>query len=281
MKVIIFGGKGFIGSSLIKYFNNDVVLSVTDIRTLTLDLLINVDILINCAGSSNVAKSFIEPKNDYEKNANLVFNLLEVIRASGNKKIKFINLSSAAVYGNPLDLPIIETDKCLPISPYGSHKLISEEFCRYYHKCFGIKTLSLRIFSAYGNGQKKLLLWDLHEKIERTKGKIILFGTGKESRDFIHVDDISEQILLAINNAAFQGEAINVANGLEVRVSKIVELYEKFYPKKFDYDFNGEIRIGDPMNWCADITLMQNWGYSPKIDIHQGIENYINWASNE
>jgi len=147
-----------------------------------------------------------------------------------------------------------------------------------YSQCFGLKTLSLRIFSAYGNGQKKLLLWDLHKKIQNSNGNVVLFGTGKESRDFIHIEDFAQQILLAIDHAEFVGEAINVANGVEVKISEVVELYRKYYPQKFDYEFNGEERLGDPLNWCADVSIMKNWGYQNEIGIEQGIKDYINWA---
>jgi dTDP-glucose 4,6-dehydratase/UDP-glucose 4-epimerase len=147
-----------------------------------------------------------------------------------------------------------------------------------YSQCFGLKTLSLRIFSAYGNGQKKLLLWDLHEKIQKSKDKIILFGTGNESRDFIHIEDIGRQILLGIENVDFLGESINVANGVEVKISEVVELYQKYYPQKFKYEFNGEERLGDPKNWCADISTMSNWGYRNELGIEEGIKKYINWA---
>jgi dTDP-glucose 4,6-dehydratase/UDP-glucose 4-epimerase len=122
------------------------------------------------------------------------------------------------------------------------------------------------------------LFWDLHEKIKNTNGKIILFGTGNESRDFIHIEDIAQQITLAIDNADFLGEAINLANGVEVKISEVVELYQKFYPKKFEYEFSGEVRLGDPLNWCADVTLMRNWDYQNRVGIEKGIENYIKWA---
>jgi UDP-glucose 4-epimerase len=275
MKIIIFGGNGFLGYAFKSYFGSDNALSVSEITMLTLDLLRPVDVFINCAGASNVLKSFQHPSNDFEKNSILVHRLLELIRISGNEKLKFLNLSSAAVYGNPKVLPIRESSECIPISPYGSHKLISEEICRYYSKCFGIKTVSLRIFSAYGNGQKKMLFWDLHQKILNSNGEITLFGTGNESRDFIHIEDIYWQLILAIENSNFDGEAVNVANGKGVYIKDIVQIYKKHYPKSFTYQFNGENRPGDPLNWCADISRMSYWGYLQKVKIEEGIVKYI------
>ncbi len=278
MKIIIFGSKGFLGSSLLKIFEEYTCTVIDNINFLSELSLIKCDVLINCAGASSVPNSFVNPSNDFQRNVTLVKDILEKIRLSGNKNIRFVNLSSAAVYGNPQNLPVRETDSCLTISPYGSHKMMAEKLCKYYHNCFGIKTLSLRIFSAYGIGQKKMLLWDLHQKILNSNGEITLFGTGNESRDFIHTEDIYRQLILAINNSNFDGEAVNVANGKEVYVKDVVEIYKKHYPKSFTYEFNGENRPGDPLNWCADISIMKSWGYQSKIGIEQGVENYINWA---
>ncbi len=284
MKIIILGSKGFIGSNLVNLFQQQG----HEIKTLTREefmdnesfnmSLRNSDVVINCIGSANVGFSYTNTSEDYESNVGVVRTILEILREQNLNHVKFINLSSASVYGNPKQLPIKESDPIQPLSPYGFHKSIAELLLKEYSQCFGLKTLSLRIFSAYGNGQKKLLLWDLHEKIQNTNGNIVLFGTGNESRDFIHIEDIAQQILLVIHHAEFQGEAINVANGVEVKISQVVELYQKFYPLKFEYEFNGEERLGDPKNWCGDISIMRNWDYQSKVGIEQGIKSYINWA---
>ncbi len=217
-KIIIFGSKGFLGSTISKMFGEGMFTGINNLDLLSEGSIEQCDILINCGDASSVSCSLTDPSNDFERNVTLVKNILEKIRLSGNKNIRFINFSSAAVHGNPKNLPIRETDFCHPISPYGSHKMMTEELCRYYYNCFGIKTLSLRIFSAYGIGPKKILLRDLHEKILNSNGEITLFGTGNETRDFIHTEDIYRQLLLAIENSNFDGEAVNVANGKGVYV---------------------------------------------------------------
>jgi UDP-glucose 4-epimerase len=284
LKIAIFGGNGYIGSFLTNYYSHigHQVYSLTRYSFYNSHVhaaLEEVEVVINCVGSSSVNSSFTNVQHDFQSNTDFVRVLLELIKEKNLiKKINVINLSSAAVYGNPHRLPIHESFDCKPLSPYGYHKLISELFMKEYNICFGMKTLSLRLFSAYGEGQRKLLLWDLHHKIHSGDGTIILLGTGKESRDFIHILDIAHQILLAIEHADFNGETLNVANGEEVEISEIVKLYQIYYPKKFVYEFNGLVRPGDPSNWCADISTMKNWGYQNEIGIEQGIENYINWA---
>ncbi len=240
----------------------------------------NSDVIINCIGSANVGFSYSNTNDDFESNVGVVRKVLEMLRENKLQHIKFINLGSAAVYGNPKILPISESHFPQPLSPYGYHKLIAETLLKEYSTCFGLRTLSLRIFSAYGNGQKKLLLWDLHQKIITSSGKIELYGTGNESRDFIHVEDIAQQILLAIHNASFCGESFNIANGTEIRILEIVKLYQIYYPKRFEFEFNGEARKGDPLRWQADISMMRDWGYSRKIEINNGIKEYVDWIIN-
>ncbi len=283
MRVLILGSRGFIGSTLDTLFE----IQGNDVKTLNREEFNNneklrksietTDVVINCIGSANVGFSYANTSEDFVSNVGVVRIVLEILREQSLKHVKFINLSSASVYGNPKQLPVTESDPIQPLSPYGFHKSMAELLLKEYSQCFGLKTLSLRIFSAYGNGQKKLLLWDLHDKIQKSDGKIVLFGTGNESRDFIHIGDIAQQILLGIENADFVGESINVANGVEVKISEVVELYQKYYPQKFDYVFNGEGRLGDPENWCADITWMKQADYRCTIDISEGILTYINW----
>jgi UDP-glucose 4-epimerase len=287
MRVVILGSGGFIGYNLILYFQNqgNEVTTINKSDFSYPNKLIAAfqvsDVVVNCMGSANVGFSYSNTLNDFESNVVVVGKILEILREHNLKNVKFINLSSAAIYGNPSSLPIDPTHRPLPLSPYGYHKFMAELLLKEYSQCFGLKTLSLRIFSAYGNGQRKLLLWDLHQKIQSTKDEIILFGTGNESRDFIHVDDIAQQILLAINYADFNGEALNVANGTEVKISEIVELYQKYYPTKFVYRFNGEVRLGDPLNWLADISTMKKWGYKQSVMLQKGIDNYLKYLLSE
>ena len=287
MRILILGSTGFIGANIRRNFLNkgfDVfVVNREELQsdsTLT-EILREIDVIINCIGSANVGLSFTNTTLDFDSNVLVVKRVLEILRIYDLNEIKFITLSSAAVYGNPIELPTRETAQTSPLSPYGYHKLMSELLMKEYSQCFGLRTLSLRVFSAYGNGQRKLLLWDLHKKIEAGSGVIKLFGTGEESRDYIHADDIAEQVLLAMENADFQGESLNVANGQEVRISTVASLFKKHYPAHFDFEFSNEVRLGDPVNWCADISKMKAWGYVPSMQLEEGICKYINWIKNE
>jgi dTDP-glucose 4,6-dehydratase/UDP-glucose 4-epimerase len=234
---------------------------------------------INCSGSASVPNSFIDPHNDFKLNVINVVLLLEAVRKY-NAECKFMNISSAAVYGNPLKLPVSEHDALNPISPYGYHKMFSETILDAYNKLWDIKTCSLRIFSAYGNGLKKQLLFDIAKKMFFDT-EIKLYGTGAESRDFIHIDDICYAIDCIAKNCEFNSHKINVANGLQITVMEIAQFFNSICKYNKDIVFDGIERPGDPSNWSADISLLKSYGYQQTVAISDGVKRYIEWAKKE
>ena len=140
-----------------------------------------------------------------------------------------------------------------------------------------IASADIRIFSAYGNGLRKQLLWDIYQKYQNT-GRIELFGTGEETRDFIHVSDIVRAIELIL---AYDGpeNVINVANGEEVSIRELAEIYAGKLGADADVvSFNGMVKEGDPRNWRADISLLKKLGYEKHMALSDGIEAYVEWA---
>lgn len=234
------------------------------------------DVILHCAGSANVGASVVNPMADLDGNLHSLYQLLLALR-SFEKKPKIIFFSSAGVYGNPRQLPIRETDAPAPISPYGLHKLMCEQLCHYYNTVHGYQIRTIRIFSAYGAGLRKQLLWDIYQKYEKN-GRIDLFGTGEETRDFIHVLDIMQAIRLILEDTGTE-EIFNVANGEEVTIAQIAEIYAKKLGIAADaVHFNGEVKIGDPRNWRADISQLKSLGYQKKVKLEQGIGEYVDWV---
>jgi UDP-glucose 4-epimerase len=297
MKTLVVGSSGFIGTNITAHFQfkgNEVYLcDFLDIRNQENYFRINpfnsdynvifekhhFDLVINCAGSANVGASIDNPFFDFDLNVNVVSKILGAIYKT-KPNTKFINLSSAAVYGNPPSLPIkIEyAENANPLSPYGVHKRISEILLKSYHNSFGIPTCSLRLFSAYGNDQKKLLMWDLFQKFtDNSKENVELFGTGDETRDFIHIEDIMQQVQLVVDNADFNGEAINIANGIEISIKEMAQLFKKFTVSNKEIKFNNNVRDGDPLNWCADISILKLWGYNQSVQLEQGVKSFLIW----
>jgi dTDP-glucose 4,6-dehydratase/UDP-glucose 4-epimerase len=292
--LLVVGSEGFIGSSVLKFFSKNYEVyscDFIDVRGRKNYFQLNptkqtfneifqkskFSLVINCAGSANVSGSIINPIFDFEANVEVVANLLSAILVS-NRCVRLINISSAAVYGNFPLLPIRTeyAERAVQISPYGVHKKIAESLMEKYYSSFNIRCCSLRVFSAYGEGQRKLLLWDLFKKFSEGRS-IELFGTGSESRDYIHIDDICQQLQLVLENANFRGEAYNIANGEEVFVKDVAGLFSSCFQNR-KFEFNGLVREGDPLNWKADISVMRDWGYKQTVPIEIGVNRYIQWA---
>jgi dTDP-glucose 4,6-dehydratase/UDP-glucose 4-epimerase len=293
MRILVIGSKGFIGSHCVDYFSQghevwgcDVVLDYNTPNYISIDSVDSdflgifeqrqYDVCINCSGAANVLFSLDKPFNDFKLNTLNVFKLLEAIRKHA-PQCKFITMSSAAVYGNPESLPIKESQTIKPVSPYGYHKVMAEMICEEYSRFWNIQTCCLRIFSAYGPGLKKQLFWDLYHKIVSDDNPT-LWGTGRESRDFIYISDIVRIIELAISHSTFNGEIVNVANGKQIEISKIAETVRKVTGTAKTIRFNGAERKGDPINWEADISIIKNWGYESNVELESGINDYITWV---
>ena len=293
MKILIIGSKGFIGTYLVRYFCKqhevwqcDVVTDYTSPRYMQIDASNSdfnavfkaqqYDVCINCSGAASVPDSLKHPYRDFLLNTANVYALLNANHAHC-PACKFINLSSAAVYGNPQTLPVTESAPIAPMSPYGRHKVMAEAICREFAEEFGVPTCSLRIFSAFGNGLRKQIFWDMNRKMTDTV-EAIFFGTGDESRDFIHIRDIAQVVDLTIKNAAFKGEAINVANGEAITIRDAVNMFAQLKGYKGQIIFNSTVREGDPRFWEADIRILKEWGYQQTVTLEQGLKDYIKWV---
>lgn len=292
MKILIIGSKGFIGSHCVDYFSQghevwgcDVILDYNTPNYISIDAVDSdflgifeqrqYDVCINCSGAASVPFSLDKPFNDFKLNTLNVFKLLEAIRKHA-PNCKFITMSSAAIYGNPESLPIKENQAIKPVSPYGYHKVMAENICEEYSRFWNIQTCCLRIFSAYGPRLKKQLFWDLYQKIVNDDTPT-LWGTGRESRDFIYISDIVRIIELAISHSKFNGEVVNVANGRQIEIVEVAETVRKVSGTKKTIIFNGAERKGDPINWEADISIIKSWGYKPCVELETGINYYLQW----
>lgn len=301
-KILITGVNGFIGHSAAVYFSGEYEVYGMDISTeyrgigekmayfqcnmsgspAELSMIvtgIQPDVILHCAGSANVGASVVNPMADLDGNLHSLYQLLIALK-SIEKKPRIIFMSSAGVYGNPVRLPICETDEPAPISPYGLHKLMCEQLCHYFNRVHGYKIRSVRIFSAYGAGLRKQLLWDIYQKYQST-GRIKLFGTGDETRDFIHVSDIMRAISCILNYDGPE-EIFNVANGEEVSIRELAYAYAAALGESEDIvSFNGETKAGDPLNWRADISLLRKTGYVKGRELAEGIGGYVAWVKEQ
>jgi UDP-glucose 4-epimerase len=292
-KILIVGSEGFIGSNLIRYYqsnNIDVVgcdikdaiignyeyINYNELGNFSLIPFEDFQFCINASGSGNVQLSFDNPIIDFTSNVSMVFELLNGIK-NRNTSCKYIHISSAAVYGNPDKLPIPEESLPNPVSPYGFSKLLSELICTEFSDIFKIPILRLRPFSIYGPGLKKQLFWDLYQKYNSECKDLSLFGTGKESRDFIYISDFIEALECIRIGGSYENEIYNVASGIETKIEEVAKKFNEEFGSLKNVKFSKEKKIGDPQNWLADIKKLESKGFKPKISIHKGISNTIKW----
>lgn len=232
--------------------------------------------LIHCAGMADVNYSMQHPDSDFVSNVVVARRVLYSVKNTSSNTI-FIFLSSAGVYGNPVRNPIDEQHEKNPISPYALHKALVEDICWYFVRQFNIDIRILRIFSAYGAGLKKQIFWDMGQKIKKY-GRLELFGTGEESRDFIYIEDLAHAIQLIMETKRTDEIIYNVANGIEIKIRDTAEIFcKECGVNKEQISFNGCERQGNPINWCADIKRIKRLGYKPKTDINMGIAQYVKW----
>ena len=237
------------------------------------------DVCIHCAGRASVGLSMTDPLADFYANTVLTFELLNALRLSA-PSCRFIFLSSAAVYGNPESLPISETQFTVPLSPYGFHKLQGEQLCLEFAKVYDLPTASVRIFSAYGPGLRRQVVWDICQKA-LTQTAVQLQGTGRESRDFIHAIDIAKALLVIATSAEMKGEVYNLASGREVTIAELGKLVFDALDHQGELTFDGVVPKGNPLNWQADITKIESIGFVPNVPLEQGIKVFTNWCRAE
>jgi UDP-glucose 4-epimerase len=300
--VLIIGASGFLGRHAVKHFY-DRGWSVVGIDSVTpenapladlaayyslhlpaseLDDLLKKsapDLCVHCAGRASIGLSISDPLSDFQSGPVLTFNILNALRIHA-PECRFLLLSSAAVYGNPSTLPVKETDVVAPISSYGFHKWQCEQLCLEFAKIYGLRTASLRIFSAYGTGLRRQVVWDICQKA-LTQREIFLQGTGRESRDFVHARDIARAAETVAILAPMRGETYNLASGREVTIAELAHMLLKALRIAAVPVFSGTLPPGTPLNWRGDISSLTRLGFTPSIGFEQGIRSVANWCREE
>lgn len=278
-KILITGSRGFVGQSVGRYAlergyevlglsrasqpasgwsgrHIRVDVGTDDISGVLKDF--RPDIVVHAAGSASVADSIKDPASDFRATAMTFMNVLDGVRRSGVEPI-VLQVSSAAVYGNPAHLPVGEDARAAPISPYGHHKLFCEMLASEYAQCYGISSVVCRIFSLFGPLQRRLLVWELYRQFVGPESRVELQGTGDETRDFLHVDDLSDALLrlgkVAPRNAA---TALNVASGVETSTRGLAEEIGSVLDSTKAVSCRGQSRPGDPDRWWADTAKLRS-----------------------
>jgi UDP-glucose 4-epimerase len=240
------------------------------------------DLVYHLAGGSSVGLSLQSPNEDFRRTVTSTANLLEWVRIhSPNSKL--VVSSSAAIYGNAQTSHIPEEGSYTPYSPYGFHKRSSELLCESYAQNFGLKIAVVRLFSIYGPGLYKQLLWDLCSRLSQFPNQLKMNGTGAELRDWLYIAD-AVRVLMTVANQNQSNKEILIVNGGVGKgtcVRDVVKIVCEAWDLSPKILFSAQKRSGDPVNLVANIGKLNHFGYKPQYDLPQGINQYVTWFKSQ
>jgi UDP-glucose 4-epimerase len=238
------------------------------------------DTIYHLAGGSSVGASLAKPQDDFAATVGGTAVLLDWLRIH-SPATRVVVVSSAAVYGNLHAGPVGENAATAPFSPYGAHKFAMEAICRGWAGSFGLSVVAVRLFSVYGPGLSKQLLWDLCGKLSSGAETVWLGGTGEELRDWTHVDDVVRALMAA---APLANAAVPVINAGSCQ-AKSVKTIAGMVARSFGRDpacirFSGTSRAGDPFSLVAAPGSLDAAGFAWDVDVDAGISGYVRWFQN-
>jgi UDP-glucose 4-epimerase len=300
--VLVTGGAGFIGSHLVEQlfekgyhvkvldnlstgklsnFNSNILnpgavdFVKGDIRDsgLVEKCCVEADVVIHLAAQTSVPFSLQNPEFNNDVNVKGTLNLLN---SSVEAKVsRFLFISSCAVYGEPVYLPVDETHPTNPISPYAESKLIAEKECLRLNDGGAFESVVFRFFNVYGPRQGLSEYSGVITKfIDRIKQKLplIIYGDGSQTRDFVYVKDIVNAIMLALENKKAPGNIFNVGTGRAVPLQELADTMLSLTGADLKI-VKAAPRLGDIKDSYANITkASQLLGYKPKFSLKEGLE---------
>jgi UDP-glucose 4-epimerase len=235
------------------------------------------DVIYQLAGGSSVAVSMQFPNEDFERTVTSTAVLLEWVR-NFSPESKIVAVSSAAVYGDSGSPALAEAGNYIPFSPYGFHKRMLELMCESYARNYGLNVTIVRLFSIYGNGLKKQLLWDICTRLVAQPSVLEMQGSGKELRDWLHVSDAVKILQAAAQRSASQFMIVNGGSGIGTSVASVVELVCSAWGAAPTISFSGQRRSGDPVDLVADTSLLFDLlGQHPHEQLTHGVREYVRW----
>lgn len=302
---LVTGGAGFIGSHLVRAllsrghevrvlddFSSGKASNLADVReqielidgsvadaSTCDDACAGVDCVFHKAAAPSVPKSIEDPITSHFSNAQGTFNMLQAARAAGVRR--FIFAGSSAAYGELPGLPKREDMGVSPLSPYAVHKVMGENYCSVFAKCYGLQTISLRYFNVFGDrqdpkSQYAAAIPAFVTTILREEPPTI-YGDGEQTRDFTHIDNVIEANMLAMNTDATAGEIVNIACGRSISVNEIIAEINQLTGKSVKANYVAE-RPGDIKHSWADISLAEKvLGFRPVVDLAAGLKRAIDW----
>jgi len=236
-------------------------------------LLQEVDCVYHLAARVSVPESILYPREYNAVNVGGTVSLMEAMRDVGVKRVVFA--SSGAIYGNQEIQPLTEGQTPRPSSPYAVSKLAAEYYIRTIGALWGIETVCLRIFNAYGPGQHlpasspPVVPYFLRQAVRN--GTLVINGDGLQTRDYVYVDDVVSAMVAAATAPNVNGLVINIGSGVETSIRSLAELVLSVTGSQTNTVFSSQTS-GGVSRLCADLSLAaQKLNYRPSIKLEDGL----------
>ncbi|HEY63220.1 MAG TPA: NAD-dependent epimerase/dehydratase family protein [Caldilineae bacterium] len=300
MRVLITGGAGFLGSALARRLAADghhvrvlddlsagdpsrlppeVLFTRGDVRDRPKlwTVLQGVQCVFHLAARVSVPESVAYPREYNDVNVGGTVALMEAMRDVGVRRV--VLASSGTVYGNQPKQPVDEDMRPNPLAPYAVSKIAAEHYVFTLGALYGIETVALRIFNAYGPGQP---LPPVHAPVipqflkqTLSGGSLVVFGDGMQTRDFVYVDDVVDALIAAATAPGVDRQIINVGSGEEVSINSLIRTIAEVTGRHPSVLYN-EKESGGVSRLVADLRKARALlGYEPKVDLRTGLQRFL------
>lgn len=310
LKVLITGGAGFIGSNLAKKLQHNYRVYIVDnlsmgkkenishLSNITFyeedilneefmrNLLLreNFDYIFHLAAIASVADSIERPLETNRVNFLSTLNLLNILKSMENSSLKrFVFASSAAVYGNSINLPKKEQSDVNPSTPYAIDKYASEKYVLAYNSLYNLPTSCVRFFNVYGPNQNpsspysgviSILIDTFMKRMKNEDYEFNLYGDGEQSRDFVYIEDVVSALEIVLNSTDSLGQVYNVGTNKETTLNELIKWISEILNTNIKIQKLDE-RKGDIKRSYCSIQKLNKLGFYPKYSVKDGLRKYI------
>jgi UDP-glucose 4-epimerase len=304
-RVLVTGGAGFVGSSLVQRLLREgarvtvlddlftgrienlprkgvdfVEGSVCDPKIV--ERLVADNEVIFHAAARNIVVSTKNPREDFETNIGGTLNILLAARATKGRVKKVLYTSSTSIYGNPRYLPINEDDHLSPLTPYAVSKLSGENYCMAFFESYDVPTSAVRYSNVFGPGQDPAnpycgVVAKFIESLFAGKPPVI-HGDGSQTRDFTYIDDAVEATVLAAQSDRALGEVFNVGTGVETRVNELAALLARLVGVNVEPEHTNRRDIDNIRRRVVNIEkTRRTLRWTPSFTLEAGLKVTVQW----
>lgn len=244
------------------------------------DFTKQIDGIAHLAATPSVTESWLSPLDAHHNNLSATVAVIELVKNLQIPRLVFT--SSAAVYGNPINLPITENHPTNPISPYGLQKLVSEQYINLFAQELGFFGICLRLFNVFGERQQPNSPYSgvisIFAKLMQENKSITIYGDGSQTRDFVYVKDVAKAFSLALTAPINKGKTItcNIGTGNVISLIQLVDILQTCFQQWPNEVKFAEPRLGDIKDSQANIwEATQKLGFQPQYSLIDAMQLFV------